>query len=92
MKYLASQKSSISKRSILLKNDEDFDEPLICKKQKCGFVERGSIISSISRRTCDSAISSSSMFSKASKLSTEDREIIEIQKKRTEKRLDKEKR
>ena len=73
MKYLASQKSSVSKRSIPLKND-DFEE-YIAKKQKCGFVERGSIISSISRKTCDSGFSNASIFSKVTKLTSEELEL-----------------
>ena len=75
---------------MLLTND-DFNEPLVGKKIKSGFMERGSIISTISRKTCDSAITTSSIFSKGTKLSSEDIELLEISRKRDEKKQAKDK-
>jgi hypothetical protein len=76
-KYFLSNKSSIGKRSIKLGGNMDNDsidlsDPFIglSKKQRTslpgGFMERGSIVSSISRKTCESSKSGISILSKMS--------------------------
>jgi hypothetical protein len=66
----------------------DLSDPFIglSKKQRTsvpgGFIERGSIVSSISRKTCDSSKSGISILSK---MTSQERELLDIENKRKEK-------